>query len=63
MALLQPAPEVFDLFDDIMLLCEGHVVFHGPVAEVLPFFEGLGFRLPERKGIADFLQEVCGHMP
>ncbi len=29
MALLQPAPEVFDLFDDIMLLAEGHIVFHG----------------------------------
>lgn len=23
MALLQPAPEVFDLFDDVMLLSEG----------------------------------------
>jgi hypothetical protein len=23
MALLQPAPEVFNLFDDVMLLCEG----------------------------------------
>ena len=23
MALLQPAPEVYDLFDDILLLCEG----------------------------------------
>lgn len=26
--------------------------------QVLPFFESLGFKLPERKGIADFLQEV-----
>ncbi|EIE18194.1 putative pleiotropic drug resistance protein 3 [Coccomyxa subellipsoidea C-169] len=58
MALLQPAPEVYELFDDVMLLSEGHVLFHGPIGEVLPFFEGLGFRLPERKGIADFLQEV-----
>ncbi len=33
-------------------------MFHGPREEVLPFFTGLGFRLPERKGIADFLQEV-----
>ena len=23
MALLQPPPEVYDLFDDILLLCEG----------------------------------------
>jgi len=25
---------------------------------VLDFFEPLGFRCPERKGVADFLQEV-----
>jgi hypothetical protein len=29
-----------------------------PVGQVLPFFEGMGFQLPERKGVADFLQEV-----
>ena len=34
MALLQPAPEVYELFDDIMLLSEGHIVFHGPKEEV-----------------------------
>ncbi|KAM1341583.1 hypothetical protein ACFX2F_006016 [Malus domestica] len=58
MALLQPAPETFDLFDDLVLLSEGHVVYHGPRAQVLEFFESLGFRLPPRKGVADFLQEV-----
>jgi hypothetical protein len=26
MALLQPAPKTFELFDDIMLLSEGYVV-------------------------------------
>lgn len=34
------------------------MVFHGPRDEVLPFFTTVGFALPERKGIADFLQEV-----
>ena len=99
-ALLQPAPEVYNLFDDILLLAEGCVIFHGPKDEVLrpdhavfscimhwhrlnrrhgmpdarpcevlrkehnarlqvmPFFNSMGFSLPERKGIADFLQEV-----
>ena len=33
-ALLQPAPEVYNLFDDILLLAEGHVIFHGPKDEV-----------------------------
>ncbi|CAK7331242.1 unnamed protein product [Dovyalis caffra] len=58
MALLQPAPETFDLFDDLVLLSEGYVVYQGPRSEVLEFFESLGFRLPPRKGVADFLQEV-----
>eukprot|EP00897_Mesotaenium_endlicherianum_P001116 jgi/Mesen1/11004/ME000098S10399 len=57
-ALLQPAPETYDLFDDIMLLAEGHIVYHGPRDQVLPFFEAQGFRCPPRKGAADFLQEV-----
>ncbi|KAL2898951.1 ABC transporter G family member 31 [Bienertia sinuspersici] len=58
MALLQPAPETFELFDDLMLLSEGHMVYHGPRADVLEFFESIGFHLPDRKGVADFLQEV-----
>ncbi|VVB11045.1 unnamed protein product [Arabis nemorensis] len=57
-SLLQPAPESYDLFDDIVLLAEGKIVYHGPRDEVLKFFKECGFRCPERKGVADFLQEV-----
>ncbi|KAK9727139.1 hypothetical protein RND81_05G260600 [Saponaria officinalis] len=58
MALLQPAPETFELFDDLILLSDGYMVYHGPRSDVLEFFESLGFKLPPRKGVADFLQEV-----
>lgn len=57
-SLLQPAPETYALFDDIILLSEGQVVYQGPREHVLEFFESVGFRCPERKGVADFLQEV-----
>nr|XP_043620816.1 pleiotropic drug resistance protein 3-like [Erigeron canadensis] len=57
-SLLQPSPEAFDLFDDIMLMAEGMIVYHGPRSNVLEYFENLGFKCPERKGVADFLQEV-----
>lgn len=57
-SLLQPAPETYDLFDDIILLSEGQVVYQGPRENVLEFFEYMGFKCPERKGVADFLQEV-----
>ncbi|XP_037413167.1 ABC transporter G family member 37 [Triticum dicoccoides] len=57
-SLLQPAPETYNLFDDIILLSDGQVVYQGPRENVLEFFEFMGFRCPGRKGVADFLQEV-----
>ncbi|KAL8114978.1 hypothetical protein AgCh_021704 [Apium graveolens] len=57
-SLLQPAPETFDIFDDVILMAEGKIVYHGSRSHILEFFEGCGFKCPERKGVADFLQEV-----
>ncbi|XP_075642106.1 pleiotropic drug resistance protein 1-like isoform X8 [Castanea sativa] len=57
-SLLQPAPETYDLFDDIILLSDGQVVYQGPRENALEFFESMGFKCPERKGVADYLQEV-----
>uniref|UniRef100_A0ACD5Z6H7 Uncharacterized protein n=1 Tax=Avena sativa TaxID=4498 RepID=A0ACD5Z6H7_AVESA len=57
-SLLQPSPETYNLFDDIILLSDGQVVYHGPRKNVLEFFESMGFKCPERKAVADFLQEI-----
>ncbi|GJN28601.1 hypothetical protein PR202_gb16803 [Eleusine coracana subsp. coracana] len=56
-SLLQPAPEIYDLFDDIIFLSEGHVVYQGPKENAVEFFESLGFSCPHRKAISDFLLE------
>ncbi|KAL7594961.1 hypothetical protein Lser_V15G29884 [Lactuca serriola] len=57
-SLLQPDPETYKLFDDVILMSEGQIVYQGPRENVLEFFEWMGFKCPERKGVADFLQEV-----
>uniref|UniRef100_V5NX96 PDR protein 5 n=1 Tax=Vinca minor TaxID=60093 RepID=V5NX96_VINMI len=57
-SLLQPAPETYELFDDIILLSEGQIVYQGPREEALDFFAFIGFQCPQRKNVADFLQEV-----
>lgn len=54
-----------------LLICTAHTIssshvdllrrllmFHGPIKEAVPFFEAMGFRCPERKDHASFLQEV-----
>ncbi|KAK4604273.1 hypothetical protein RGQ29_012679 [Quercus rubra] len=57
-SLLQPAPETYELFDDVILLCEGQIVYQGSRDAALDFFTFMGFSCPERKNVADFLQEV-----
>ena len=46
LALLQPTPEVYDLFDDVLLLRHGCTVYHGPRAALPAYVERLGFRPP-----------------
>ena len=43
----------------ILFAVTGRTVYHGPRDQVVPFFEQLGFQIPERKGVADFIQEIC----
>ncbi|KAE8986285.1 hypothetical protein PR002_g22399 [Phytophthora rubi] len=57
-SLLQSPPEVFALFDDVMLLNDGFVMYHGPRTEVLSYFEALGFNCPPHRDVADFLVDL-----
>ncbi|KAG6606656.1 Pleiotropic drug resistance protein ABC Superfamily [Phytophthora cinnamomi] len=57
-SLLQPSPEVFALFDDVILLNDGYVMYHGPRSEALGYFERLGFRCPATRDVADFLLDL-----
>jgi hypothetical protein len=44
--ILQPTPEVVALFDDVVLLREGAVVYHGPLPCLPEYLRGLGFLPP-----------------
>ena len=55
-SLLQPPPETFALFDGLILISEGKVIFSGPVEKVVSHFESLGYEIPERMDVADWLQ-------
>ncbi|KAE9316025.1 hypothetical protein PF008_g19116 [Phytophthora fragariae] len=57
-ALLQPSPEVFSLFDDVMILNEGELMYHGPCDRVQEYFDSLGFSCPPERDIADYLLDL-----
>jgi ABC-type multidrug transport system ATPase subunit len=41
-SLFQPSCDVFDLFDRLILLNQGHIVYQGPRQDALPYFESIG---------------------
>ncbi|KAG7388652.1 hypothetical protein PHYPSEUDO_011979 [Phytophthora pseudosyringae] len=57
-ALLQPSPEIFALFDNVMILNEGELMYHGPCSKVEGYFEDLGFHCPPERDIADYLLDL-----
>jgi ABC-type multidrug transport system ATPase subunit len=58
LSLLQPSPETVSLFDDVIVLAEGQIIYAGPIEEVEDYFANIGFHCPEFTDVADFLQMV-----
>jgi len=46
MTIHQPSTDLYDLFDDMLLLASGQTVFWGPAAESVGYFSTLGASLP-----------------
>ena len=40
----QPSSDITDMFDDLLLLAQGHVVYHGQWALAVDYFASLGFQ-------------------
>jgi ABC-2 type transporter len=57
-SLLQPGPETFCLFDEVILLAKGYVIFAGPITEVVDYFAALGYKQVSTIDVADFLQLI-----
>lgn len=51
----QPASNVFALFDRVVLLHKGRVMYQGGVAELGADFESKGFPLPDNYNPADWI--------
>ncbi|KAG5486667.1 hypothetical protein LSCM1_07920 [Leishmania martiniquensis] len=44
----QPTAEVLSYFDDVMLMTQGRVAYHGTMAASLSYFESIGFPCPSK---------------
>ncbi|KAG1495472.1 hypothetical protein G6F46_007714 [Rhizopus delemar] len=57
--LYQASNSIFNVFDKVLVLDEGHCIYFGPSSGAKAYFESLGFYCPPRKSIPDFLTGLC----
>ncbi|GKT64117.1 ABC transporter [Colletotrichum tofieldiae] len=55
----QPRSEIWDLFDNLIILTKGSPVYSGSAGECVPWFEGMGFKLPPFVNPAEFLIDIA----
>lgn len=59
----QPSSEVFEMFDQLLLLAEGRVAYMGPASEAKAFFSSEEFRCPANYNPADFFIMTLAILP
>ena len=57
-SVVQPSPELFRLFHQIIVLSKGAVLYFGPPSHVEKFIAGSGFMRPASKSLPQFLEEL-----
>lgn len=56
----QPSPEVFELFDKLVLMSAGRLIFYGDTMDAVKHFQRLGYRYLEGSNPAEFIIAVGG---
>lgn len=51
----QPSTMTFELFDRVQLLSGGKTCYAGPMQAVMPYFDGIGYPIPNLTNPADFM--------
>eukprot|EP00752_Nemacystus_decipiens_P005654 g5117.t1 len=57
-AIHQPRSSIYAMFDDVLLLSDGRVMYHGATDEALPRLASLGHRCPKNFNPADFMVDL-----
>ncbi|KAF4771897.1 hypothetical protein HAV15_004728 [Penicillium sp. str.  len=57
-AAYQASQSIFDVFDKVIVLYEGHQIFFGPAAAAKSYFENQGWDCPTRQTTGDFLTSI-----
>ncbi|KAF8278054.1 hypothetical protein TcBrA4_0118830 [Trypanosoma cruzi] len=53
-----PSSDLFDVFDDLLLLAKGRVIYHGPTEDSVAYFASLGYQVPPRTNPSEYFMNI-----
>jgi ABC-type multidrug transport system ATPase subunit len=54
----QPRSSIYNMFDQLLLLSMGRVMYMGPVKQAVPYFESIGFSCPRSFNPSDYFLDI-----
>lgn len=54
----QPSSETFFLFDSVIFMKEGRILYQGPVTSIVPYYAKFGYNCPSNYNPADFVMSL-----
>eukprot|EP01135_Chromosphaera_perkinsii_P002144 Nk52_evm78s217 gene=Nk52_evmTU78s217 len=56
----QPSTEIFNMFDRLLLLVLGEVVYEGERSKAVPYFTKFGYNIPKGMNPSDYIMDIVG---
>ncbi|KAJ2066939.1 hypothetical protein GGH13_005510 [Coemansia sp. S155-1] len=58
MTIHQPSARIFNIFDKVILLSQGRVVYFGPTSTAIEYFANIGYQCPMHENPADYFIDL-----
>ncbi|KAJ2888988.1 hypothetical protein FB639_000236 [Coemansia asiatica] len=58
MTIHQPSARIFNIFDKVILLSQGRLVYFGPTSESISYFASIGYQCPVHENPADYFVDL-----
>lgn len=54
----QPSSEIFSIFDNLMLMVRGHIIYEGLASQAVHYFSSIGYSCPKLTNPADYFMKI-----
>ncbi|KAL6069457.1 ATP-binding cassette sub- G member 2 [Balamuthia mandrillaris] len=55
----QPSSDILALFDRLILMTHGNIIYNGPPSKIVPYFASIGYKCPKYTNPAEYIMDLA----